>query len=237
MANFTINIGENNETLLNTVGESVVKGDLLYLENDSKYYKATAANKSKSTTELKMALEDGDVNDSIEMLIYGYIKLDNIILTPNDKYYVSVNNGKIINQRYENTSYVIRYVGTAFNNSLLLFNPDQTYISDNGRKINDVAINSILPEHTHTEDEISDLDKYTKAEVNNLINQNKDKNYVHDQAVVANNWICNHNLNKQPSVTVIDTAGSEVTGEVIHNSLNQTIIKFNYPFSGQAFFN
>lgn len=46
-----------------------------------------------------------------------------------------------------------------------------------------------------------------------------------------------HNLNKYPSVTVIDSAGDEVEGSVDYLSLNQLTITFSAPFSGTAICN
>jgi hypothetical protein len=64
-----------------------------------------------------------------------------------------------------------------------------------------------------------------------------DKNYIHDQGVSASVWTITHNLNKYPSVTVKDTAGTEVEGEVIHISVNQLTITFSAGFSGVATLN
>lgn len=44
----------------------------------------------------------------------------------------------------------------------------------------------------------------------------------------------NHNLNKYPSVNVIDSAGDEVMGEIFYSSLNQVILTFAAPFSGRV---
>lgn len=43
----------------------------------------------------------------------------------------------------------------------------------------------------------------------------------------------NHNLNKYPSVTIIDSAGDEVEGEVFYMNTNQVIVRFTAPFSGR----
>jgi hypothetical protein len=46
-----------------------------------------------------------------------------------------------------------------------------------------------------------------------------------------------HNLNKKPAVTVIDSAGDEVVGDVDHTSNNQFVVTFSAPFSGTIFCN
>lgn len=61
--------------------------------------------------------------------------------------------------------------------------------------------------------------------------------YEHIQNSPSNTWVVNHNLNKRPSVTVIDSAGTEVEGAVTINSLNQLTIVFCSAFSGKALLN
>lgn len=64
-----------------------------------------------------------------------------------------------------------------------------------------------------------------------------DVNYVHDQIMSSNQWVVSHNLGKYPSVSVVDTAGSTVVGEVYYVSINELIITFNAKFSGKVFLN
>jgi hypothetical protein len=64
-----------------------------------------------------------------------------------------------------------------------------------------------------------------------------DKTYNHQQAVPSAQWVVTHGLNKYPSVSVVDSAGSSVVGDVLYDSLNQVTITFSAPFSGNAFFN
>jgi len=59
--------------------------------------------------------------------------------------------------------------------------------------------------------------------------------YVHDQMSAASVWTIVHNLNGFPSVTVVDSAGSEVIGDVVYDSPNQVHVNFSAPFAGQAF--
>lgn len=64
-----------------------------------------------------------------------------------------------------------------------------------------------------------------------------DKNYVHIQDASSATWVVSHGLNKYPSVSVVDSAGSTVVGYVFYDTLNQVTITFSAPFSGKAFFN
>lgn len=66
---------------------------------------------------------------------------------------------------------------------------------------------------------------------------NYDKNYLHIQSVASDEWLINHNLNKYPSVTVIDSAENIVVGEVEYLDLNNLKIKFTGGFSGKATLN
>ncbi len=49
---------------------------------------------------------------------------------------------------------------------------------------------------------------------------------------VASSVTVNHNLNKYPAVSVVDSAGDEVVGQVQYTSTSQVIVSFTYPFSG-----
>ena len=46
-----------------------------------------------------------------------------------------------------------------------------------------------------------------------------------------------HNLNKFPAVSVIDSAGNEVIGDIIYDDENQVTLKFEGGFKGTATLN
>ena len=64
-----------------------------------------------------------------------------------------------------------------------------------------------------------------------------DKTYIHKQVIASNTWEITHNLYKYPSVSVVDTGGNVVVGDVEYTSLNTLVIKFTAPFSGTAYLN
>lgn len=64
-----------------------------------------------------------------------------------------------------------------------------------------------------------------------------DKSYTFQQAIASKQWEIKHNLGKFPSVTIADSAGSEVVGEVQYVDVNKVIVKFSAPFSGIAYLN
>lgn len=65
----------------------------------------------------------------------------------------------------------------------------------------------------------------------------EDKNYLHVQSVASDEWVINHNLNKYPSVSVLDSANNEVIGDVEHIDKNNLKIKFASGFTGKATLN
>lgn len=65
----------------------------------------------------------------------------------------------------------------------------------------------------------------------------EDKNFVFSQNVASSLWEINHNLNKFPSVTVVDSGNNIVIGEVIYINENNLQISFTSPFSGSAYLN
>ncbi len=73
--------------------------------------------------------------------------------------------------------------------------------------------------------------------LNNLINEKQDKNFYFVQTTATNTWVIVHNLGKYPSVTVIDSAGTEVVGDINYDSLNQITITFSGAFKGSATLN
>jgi hypothetical protein len=234
MANFNININANVQETNNIAGEDLSAGDLVYLSTDGKYYKSSALLISKSTTELRLALENILTDATGSLLVYGYYDFVSPILTAGDKYYVSTASGNITDQLYLGTSDVIRYVGTAYSDETILFNPDQTYISENATKINGVPLNF---GHVHDEVDIINLDKYTVAEVDALIASATDIHYVHTQGSASASWTIAHSLGKKPSVTVQDGSGNDVEGSVAYTDDNNLTITFNTPFAGVAYLN
>lgn len=64
-----------------------------------------------------------------------------------------------------------------------------------------------------------------------------DAYYLHAQNVPATDWTIDHNLNKYPAITVIDSGGTVVLGQIDHVSTAQAIVRFSVAFGGQAFCN
>lgn len=64
-----------------------------------------------------------------------------------------------------------------------------------------------------------------------------DRNYMFTQVAPSATWNITHNFGKYPSVTIQDTSGTEVEGEVTHNSVDDLTVVFNTAFAGVAILN
>lgn len=61
--------------------------------------------------------------------------------------------------------------------------------------------------------------------------------YVHHQDLPASTWAVIHNLGRHPSVTVVDTGGTVVHGQVTYVDAMSVSITFAGAFSGRAYLN
>lgn len=66
--------------------------------------------------------------------------------------------------------------------------------------------------------------------------QQKDS-YTHIQGEASDVWMIEHNMGRYPSVTVVDSAGSAVFGDVTYTNENQLTVTFSVAFSGKAYLN
>jgi len=86
-------------------------------------------------------------------------------------------------------------------------------------------------------DEVLTTDSSGNLKFTSLSSVAADKNYIHTQSESSATWIVNHNLAKNASVTVVDSAGTVVIGQVDYNTINQITLTFKATFSGKAYFN
>lgn len=61
--------------------------------------------------------------------------------------------------------------------------------------------------------------------------------FTFNQGAPSAKWTVQHNLGKQPSVTVFDSAKTQIEGDVEHISANELTITFGAAFSGVAYLN
>lgn len=65
----------------------------------------------------------------------------------------------------------------------------------------------------------------------------EDKEFIFTQASSSKQWEIEHNLGKYPSVSVVDSGGNEVVGDVTYLTKNKLTVLFTAPFSGKAYLN
>lgn len=92
-----------------------------------------------------------------------------------------------------------------------------------------------------------DLDTRTAKNSNDIgaLNQrvetiegvDSDKNYIHTQGTPSDTWTINHTLNKYPSVTIIDSGGTEIIGDIKYIDTTTVLVTFTSGFSGKAILN
>jgi hypothetical protein len=87
--------------------------------------------------------------------------------------------------------------------------------------------------HTH------DDRYYTETEIDDTISSliEQTTTYLHNQSTTSDIWNIEHNLDKYPSVTVVDSGGSVVEGEVDYIDRNNITLAFSGAFSGRAYLN
>lgn len=62
-------------------------------------------------------------------------------------------------------------------------------------------------------------------------------NYTHTQSVAGTTWTITHNLNKHPSVTVIDSGGSYIITDIAYTNSNILVLTFSAAVGGIAYLN
>jgi hypothetical protein len=63
------------------------------------------------------------------------------------------------------------------------------------------------------------------------------KPFIFDQLTPSDTWVITHDLNKYPSVTIVDSAGTVVDPDIQYNSPTQVTVLFGSPTSGKAYLN
>lgn len=94
-----------------------------------------------------------------------------------------------------------------------------------------------LQEEEKIDVELQDEETFDVELANDVIIDTTDKNYFYTQSTASDVWEITHNLNKYPSVTIIDSSGNEVIGDVEYNSINQVTLTFAGAFKGTATLN
>lgn len=64
-----------------------------------------------------------------------------------------------------------------------------------------------------------------------------DRTYIYTQSVASIKWLIPHNMNKYPAVTVKDSEGNIVIGELEYTDVNNVKITFSSAIGGTAYLN
>lgn len=64
-----------------------------------------------------------------------------------------------------------------------------------------------------------------------------DKHFTYIKSTPDSVWEITHNLDKYPSVTIVDSAGSVVMGDITYTSKSALTVTFSAAFSGKAYLN
>lgn len=82
---------------------------------------------------------------------------------------------------------------------------------------------------------VSDDKQFITAEEKEFLAQ--PKHYVHNQMSASSDWLVQHDLGRYPSVSIVDSAGSLVIGEVVYLNTDSLQINFSSGFAGIAYLN
>jgi hypothetical protein len=229
--------------------EDITGGDK-WIGSDSGFY-----NKTKNFTPIKLAdyFNSSESIRSANSLMFTYQTLDPFeerltgTISFKDEIGATVNFSSITEILISKTSKSYKYIA-----DFLLGTNDSIVILHKSDDINKYGLYNI----TLVEEDIDESDflyvqmqfiqgnssieedkDYLFSVIDFNLSENKDKNYVHNQVVASNTWSVSHNLNKYPSVTIVDSGENVVIGDVQYIDLNNIKITFTSTFSGKAYFN
>ncbi len=69
------------------------------------------------------------------------------------------------------------------------------------------------------------------------VREDDDKHFTFEQSVAASTWVIAHNMNKKPSVMIVDSGDNEVEGCTNYVDNNNIELVFSKPFTGKAYLN
>lgn len=75
------------------------------------------------------------------------------------------------------------------------------------------------------------------SSVTNATTSSGDKHFEHSQALAESIWNINHNMNKYPSVSLVDDTGTVMYAEILHLNNDNVRVTFSEPVIGKAYLN
>ena len=101
----------------------------------------------------------------------------------------------------------------------------------------DVRVENVETEVAHKIDDVIGGPLLDVERDGNTVTINS-KTFEFEQGIASDTWIIEHNLNKKPSVDVVDSSGSvQVPNEIIYDTSNKVTVLFLAAFKGKAFLN
>ncbi len=116
------------DTISATAGENVAIGDLCYLKNDGKFWKADADAEATSKGMLALATAAIAAEATGVFLVYGKYRDDTWNWTLGQELYIHTTGGNPTGTRPAGANDIVRIIGHAYTTTILFFNPDQTYL-------------------------------------------------------------------------------------------------------------
>ena len=95
-------------------------------------------------------------------------------------------------------------------------------------------IDAVLKIDTQLDVQGSELIEVTKADGIATVSS---KTFEFEQAIASDTWVIEHNLNKHPSVTLVDSAGTQFIAQVEYNDFNTVTVYINGETKGKAYLN
>lgn len=102
------------------------------------------------------------------------------------------------------------------------------------RFINDTTPIEVTSDEQETQIGVVSETQATEIEVGGLV---EDKHFVYEQGVASDTWVIKHNLGKYPSVSLVDSAGTQFDADVEYNNENTCTVRMNGATTGKAFLN
>jgi len=144
----------------------------------------------------------------------------------------------VVNISEENVTTLIQEVPQVVSVNVLEENPIQVNVTQEtgaGITVESAELGTIsVPENSGREMTVNVL---PPNQLSIGITGDGDKFWLYEQRTPAAIWVIDHNLNKKPSVTVVDGDDRQVYGVVKYISNTQLQIHFSASFSGVAYLN
>lgn len=116
-------------------------------------------------------------------------------------------------------------------NNVNIYKNTATYVYVNEESPNNVNVYQDTPNRVYVNQDSPNIVLIRSSSSSSFLT----KRYIHNQPSVSTLWQITHNLGGRPSITIVDSAGTVVFGDVTYISNTQIEVEFTSPFSGQAY--